>query len=378
MKILFCSPVQKSKELGGSKVVVELAEAMQQIGWDCQTVCPSDFPAPSGKVTQNKVFHEQLRTHLLKHADNFDVIDYDHSYLPFARKEFSSQPLFVARSVLLTHHLLSIPVPKSSGLRAVVGILIKGNSRRREMGTLIKNSQKTVEEADIVNVSNFDDKAELIKNDIPADKIVVIPYGISTARRILFDQISSQVPRQPVIAFVGTFDYRKGAKEFPEIVHQITEAVPNVRFRLLGAQGLFRTEAEILSRFPRGLRERVEVVLRYKSDELPQLLSDCALGIFPSYIEGMPFGVLEMLAASVPVIAYDSPGPPMMLPAEYLVPRGDTQKMSEKVITLLRNESSLQNARIWAKQQSQQFCWQEIAKTTAAVYQDQLQRKRSH
>jgi len=244
------------------------------------------------------------------------------------------------------------------------------------MGTLIKNSQKTVEEADIVNVSNFDDKAELIKNDIPADKIVVIPYGISTARRILFDQISSQVPRQPVIAFVGTFDYRKGAKEFPEIVHQITEAVPNVRFRLLGAQGLFRTEAEILSRFPRGLRERVEVVLRYKSDELPQLLSDCALGIFPSYIEGMPFGVLEMLAASMPVIAYDSPGPPMMLPAEYLVPRGDTQKMSEKVITLLRNESSLQNARIWAKQQSQQFCWQEIAKTTAAVYQDQLRNRR--
>ena len=75
-----------------------------------------------------------------------------------------------------------------------------------------------------------------------------------------------------------------------------------------------------------------------------------------------------MLAASIPVIVYNCPGPGMMLPEEYLVPRGDIKSMSNKVITLLKDKQRLYVARKWAKKRSQDFCWEDIAKKTSDTY----------
>ena len=131
---------------------------------------------------------------------------------------------------------------------------------------------------------------------------------------------------------------------------------------------MFQTSAEVLAHFPAALHPKIEVIPRYLPEELPSLLASCSVGVFPSYIEGMPFGVLEMLAASIPVIAYDSPGPPMMLPPEYLVPRGDVTTMASKTAKLLKDKLELSQARLWAKKQSQHFQWPEIAKTTSETY----------
>ena len=75
-----------------------------------------------------------------------------------------------------------------------------------------------------------------------------------------------------------------------------------------------------------------------------------------------------MLAASVPVVAYNSPGPPMMLTPEYLVSRGDVDAMANKVTELLMNKIKLRQARLWAKEQSQHFQWSKFAKVTSETY----------
>ena len=362
-KILFCTPAPLTKSLGAAKVVVELAEEMQELGWECQLLSIKDLAAESGQSLS-----ESLRHYLREHAAEFDVVDYDHNYLPFPRTEFAPQTLFVARSVLLAHHFDVIPIPGSQRLRSRAKRLICGDWERRASRARTQQAHKTVQAADLVNVCNEDDKAELMRCGVSGDKIIVIPFGISRSRRPLFDAISSEVPSKPVVAFVGTFDYRKGAREFSGIVQEIVAAVPEVGFRLLGTAGLFQTVAEVLAHFSSSLRQRIEVIPRYKPEELPALLSACSAGIFPSHVEGMPFGVLEMLAASVPVIAYNSPGPPMMLPPEYLVTRGDARAMGGKVISLLTDAAKLRNARIWAQQRSHNFDWVEIARTTENVY----------
>jgi len=370
MRILFCTPAPLMKSLGAAKVVVELAEEMQEQGWECNLVSIRDLADQSGQS-----MCESLRRYLQEHAADYDVVDYDHAYLPYGRDGFNSGTLFVARSVLLAHHLGTIQIPQSASVKAAIGRIIKGRNRRRKYQEVICQAHTTIKEADLVNVSNDDDKAELIRKGIPPEKVAVIPYGISRALRPLFDDVSSVSPEKPVVAFVGTFDYRKGAKEFPKIVHEIAEQVPDVCFRLLGGKGLFQSQKEILSHFPKKVVERVEVVLKYAPEELPNLLAPCSVGVFPSYFEGMPFGVLEMMAASIPVIAYDAPGPPMMLPPKYLVSRGDAKGMASKVITLLHDAVALQSARIWAKQQSQSFLWEQIACTTIGVYQEHCRKK---
>ena len=371
MKILFCSPVQRSKELGGSKVVVELAEEMQLLGWEYQILCPSDISDPDDPNPLNS-FHVNLREYLKKHATNYDVVDYDHVYLPYPRQEFSRDTLFVARSVLLAHHLATTPIPQPPGIKAAMGRWIKGKERQRRRQQVLWRAHVTVQEADLINVSNNDDKNELTRLGIAAEKVVVIPYGISRSLRPFFDQVSSVLPDDPVVAFVGTFDYRKGAREFPRILGAIADRVPDVRFRLLGTNGLFQTEHGVLSRFPKDLAHKIQVVPKYRPDELPNLLTPCSVGIFPSYMEGMPFGVLEMLAASVPVIAYDAPGSSMMLPEQYLVPRGDADTLSSRVVALLCDPAQLQKARFWAQEHSQKFSWEHAARETHRVYVNNL------
>lgn len=371
MRILFCSKTHPSRELGGAKVRIELAEEMEQLGWECKLLSPSDLSQAGGRDPRVD-YAERLRQYLRSSADQFDVVDYDHNHLPFARTEFSRQTLFVARSVLLAQHFDRISIPPAKGWKNRLHSLAFGRKAAAQRLQQIERARVTVSEADLVNVANQDDRDELVRRGIPEEKIVVIPYGLSRRLRAGFDGVSSTSPAEPRVAFIGTFDARKGATDFPGIVSDLCAAVPGVRFRLLGT-GL--NVGAVLAHFPRRLRGRLEIIPRYTAEELPGLLMQCSVGIFPSYIEGFGFGVLEMLAASIPVVAYNSPGPPMMLPPELLVPRGDIRAMSGRVIELLKDKEQLAAERLRAKRRSQDFCWRTIARQTARIYRECIERK---
>lgn len=376
MKILFCSPTAISKELGAPKILIELTEELKQLGWDCKIISPSDLAKSHTLKKYSRLeYAKKLRQYLHEYAAEYDVIDYDHEHLPYPRTDFYNRTLFVARSALLVHHFANIKIPHTKKIKSRIRSLVLGKFDELRARERLRRAQKTVEEADLVNVLNKDDKQELIKAGIPDKKIIIFPNAISQTRRILFNAVSSVPPLEQKVAFVGTFDNRKGAYDFPVVVQHIINTVPKVNFCLMGTCGLYQTAQEVLSFFPKNLVSCIDVIPKFHPDELPELLSSCSVGIFPSYVEGFPFGVLEMLAASVPVIAYNSPGSPMMLPPEYLVPRGDTTAMGEKVIDLLTDTTKLATARIWAKNQSQQFCWQEVAKQTSKIYLEHWRKK---
>ena len=381
MKILFCSPNPLTKSLGAPKVLIELAENLEIFGWDCKLVGPSDVLGY--EVITKSAFWKQypvaLRRYLLHHSAKYDVVDYDYAYLPFSRDEFPRKPLFVARSVLLAHHFLNIQIPQTVGslslkknFKSKVRALVFGPYYKKQLRDRAERCHRTIDQSDIVVVLNFSDKEVLVDRGIPSQKIYVVPSGISDERRKIFDKVSEYPTNLNRIVFVGTFDNRKGANEMPLIFEKISEIKPDSKLRLLGSLGLYKTKAEILSCFPDYLRNRVEVVESFEPLELPKLLADCSVGIFPSYIEGFPFGVLEMLAASLPVIAYDSPGPPMMLDKEYLVPIGDYLSLSYKVNTLLTNPETLLSARIWAKNRSKEFSWEKSASIMDQIYRSNL------
>ena len=356
-RILFCSPTPLNPKLGAAKVYIEVAAAFRRLGWDATALGPKE-PAV-------------LRDHLRSHAAAFDVVEYEHDRLPFPRSDFPPPPLFVARSVLLVHHLLSIPIPARPRLRAAIGQWLLGRVRRRRLAAIVADATRTCREADVVNVSNADDAAALIEAGIDPAKVAVFPFGLTAKRRAEL-AVAGRVPPSPTLAFVGTFDPRKGMRDFPDIVGRVCEAMPAARFKLIGTRGMVPGAAGVLAHFPRRLRARVEVIPEFEPSELPGLLAVCAVGIFPSAVEGFGFGVLEMLAAGLPVVAYRAPGPPEMLPDEYLVPRGDAAAMAAKVVHFLGDVSRLAAARTWAITRAADFDWDDIARRTAERYEQLL------
>ena len=373
MKILFYTPFPPAKETGACKVVLELAEEMELLGWECKVIGPPEVAAALSSHHQSLSPNERLRQYLIENAEKYDVVDYEHPHLPFPRSDFSRHPLFVARSVMLLHHIEQYAVPVGKGLKSKIGQLVKGKERAQRLRQAISECFYTIQQADLVNLCNDDEKETIISLGISADKIVVLPFGISRTRRPLFDAIPSEPPKSPVVAFVGSFDYRKGANEFPSIVKRVSQQVPSVRFRMLGTAGMFSTEQSVLNHFPKPLWQFLEVIPKFPATELPLLLGHCSVGLFPSRVEGFPFGVLEMLAASLPVVAYDVPGPRMTLPKNLLVKAGDIASISDKIVALLNNHNELKEARVWAKQKSQQYRWKGIAEATNQIYRTHIQ-----
>jgi glycosyltransferase involved in cell wall biosynthesis len=376
MKILLVSVTSLRKELGASKVVIEVAEELEQLGWQCTLSSIPDLLSQGHTAAERdpRRSAEVLRAHLKAHAAEYDVVDYGLGYLPFSRHEFAAQTLFVGRSVLLIHHFGEIKPPTYPTWKARAHALVYARRNRADLREIVGRADATIAQADLVNVSNDDDRALLCRRGVPEDKIVVIPYGLSRVATASFVQIPMERPPIPTIAFVGTFDSRKGAADFPAILRRIVAGVPESRFLLLGT---YRGEDEVKSRFPRGLRSRITVVPHYATETLPALLSACSVGVFPSYIEGFGFGVLEMLAAGLPVIAYAAPGPPMMLPPRYLVDIGNAAAMGDKVVELLKDGPAWATARSWAVERSRAFQWQSIARLTSDLYLEHWRRNRS-
>src|SRR5690606_7478893 len=140
--------------------------------------------------------------------------------------------------------------------------------------------------ADIIQVQNSVD-ARFLMSFFPGKKVCIIPNGIGDDRFDVFQSIKREYSYPllaPKIAFVGTFDFRKGAIDFLYIVKKIKQKFPTVKFKFLGTKGLFQTEKEVVNFFPRSLRGNIEVYPNFDPDELPSLLSDCQLGLFPSYL----------------------------------------------------------------------------------------------
>ena len=227
-------------------------------------------------------------------------------------------------------------------------------------------------ESDLVVVLNQADKDSLTRDQINPTKIYVIPNGLSPLERQRFDTVDFEANRQPVVGFLGSFCPRKGSADFPMILQRILAEVPEATFRLLGTS---RSVRRTYALFPQRLRHRIEIYPEFAPEDLPGLLAPCSVGIFPSYVEGFGLAVLEMLADSIPVIAYDAPGPPMMLDPEYLVPPGDRAGMAQKVVNLLQNPDQLSQARVWARERSKQFCWRQIAQHTSEIYIEHWRRE---
>ena len=375
MRIACFTQFAYGKKLGGSKVLVELGEELNRQGHETRVLTPFEFLGETANhKTHALAYAQAIQKFTHDEKANFDVFDVDCAYLQFARRNYATEPLLVSRSVLLTLWLESeIKIPERKTLRSLAGKLLKGRQRQQEQQRLFAAMRNSFREADLVNIANTQDKKLLVREGISPKKILVQPYGIDSGRRALFDAQPILPENSFRVAFVGTYDERKGRCEFPRFVRALAKSFPQVRVVLLGT---YKTEQEVKADFPSDLVQHIEVLPAFEPEQLPALLAACTVGIFPSHLEAFGFGVLEMLATGLPVIAYNSPGPPEMLPPEWLVPRGDWQAMAARVSEILTQEDTvIVRDKQRARELSRRFNWQTIAQQTAQFYEEALQRR---
>ena len=378
MRLLLLSLFTATGPYGYSRVVRGVTHGLRRLGHDVRLLGADDLvPVPHAWNNARGYLIEAHRRYIQEHAREFDVVDYDHEMLPYPRGEFDPNVLMVARSALLTQHAERIKPPSPLTLRSLGRTMLRGPGVAAAEREKVRIADVTVRNADLVNVSNEHDRVVLERRGLAPERVVVLPYAIAPEIRASFVP-RIDPPRSPEIVFLGTFDYRKGATHMPGLLRRVAREVPAVRLRILGSKGLFATRESVLSFFPSDLRARVDVEPTFDPTTLPARLADASLGIFPSYWEGFPFAVLEQMAVGIPVIAFDAPGAPMLVPKHLLVPPGDGRRMADLAVDLLRDRERLRVERQRAADIAKTFEWEDIARRTLVAYEGAIARFGRH
>ncbi len=383
MRILTLVDLPSDARLGAARIFMELSRAWEAAGHKVSHYCLDDaFPAPASSpplsAWRRLRFPGRAAAFVRNNTAQFDVIDCLMGALPVAKHRLNFTGLLVARSIgshrlyrnfeeMARERWADQPRGKLSG-RIFYTIFQQ---------QLFRNSEKALQYCDLVNLPN-EYEPEWLSSKKPA---IIQPYGLTEkSRRKLVEAAASPETRllQKKVNFIGMWSARKGGRDWGGIIRRVRATVPAVRFKFLGTL----TDNE---RVWRDLNippcDWIEIVPEYQPDELPKLLSDSTVGAFPSYAEGFGLGLLEQLAAGIPTVSYNAPGPRSILQGglpNLLVPIGNVEQLSAALTQILSADlASYRKLIERCIEVVGGFLWSTIAKETARLYEMHLARVRS-
>jgi len=143
-------------------------------------------------------------------------------------------------------------------------------------------------------------------------------------------------PQQPIMLYVGRLSPEKGVHLLPSILQQVQRTVPSAQLVVVGTG----TAGEAL-RAEMAERDLLAScrMLGYRDDTRP-LLAAADILIVPSYREGLPFTLLEAMAAGLPCVATDAGGiSEALVPGVTgeIVPVGEVDELAKSCALLLQD-----------------------------------------
>lgn len=382
LRILAIVNLPWEPRLGGARVYVDLADKWRAAGHSVEKFCVTDaFPRTTKShplsVLRQALFPNRAARFVRQNASRFDVIDALIGTLPFSKSDLGFTGLLVARSVGL--HRSYRRFDRVSRERwpdqprgKFVGRLFYGLTSR----LFYRNAERALRCCDLINLNNEDEISFLQDAPTIQTPFIVQPNGLTDAERANLAGATQPAEirlEQKKICFIGMWGLRKGSRDWPEIVHRVGSEIPGVQFNFFGTMV---DEQTVLKELNASSADRMRIVQTFERQQLSSLLSSCSLGLFPTYIEGLPLAMLEQLAAGIPVVAYDVPGPRQILkPLRHtlLVPEGDPIAMANCAGEILRmNADDYSALSAQCRSIASQFSWEKIAADTAEQYHSAL------
>lgn len=200
----------------------------------------------------------------------------------------------------------------------------------------------------IITASSYT-KQTLISQGVAADKILVNPYGVDL--RTFYPPLEPRT-RQPLrFLFLGAISARKGVPLLLEAWRAL--ALEDSELWLVGP--ITATERSIIPTLP-GLK----VMGKYPYEDLPDLLRQCDVLVFPSYCEGFGLVLLEALASGMPIITTEATAGPDLIQngrEGLLIPSGDMEALCQAIKYFIDNQSEIESMSKAARQCAERFSW---------------------
>jgi glycosyltransferase involved in cell wall biosynthesis len=362
-------------DLGAPGVTLTLGHALTELGCEVSYFGFGEaFPGVTSYSTWHSLrFPWVLSRWLARNAGRFDVLDITTGDCwPWAR---IGRPGAKRRHVLITRsHGLEQVVSEQLRADARAGLarlswkypLYHGGFRLWEVRQSLLVSDHVV----LLNPMDRDYARDRL--GVPAERISLIPHGLPELFRAL-------PPPEPVtegplrLAFVGTWIQRKGREDVVAMARELREQGVAFSLFLLGTG---TGEAEVLEFFPASVRECVRVVPRYRHSELPGLLREHEVLLFPSHAEGYGMALIEAMACGLaPLSTPVGVAPEVVREGQSgrLLPISDVPGFTAAVRAFAEDRGQLLEMRRAAQSAVQGMTWREVALRTLRLYESVLQ-----
>lgn len=181
-----------------------------------------------------------------------------------------------------------------------------------------------------------------------------------------------------LIASIGRLVKWKGHVKLIQALREIDSSVHHRIHVMIAGDGPERARIETAVS-EAGLENRVHLLGRVSTDQIPALLADCDIYVNPAIVdadgrtESMGVAVCEAMAAGLPCIVSDTGGlPDLVIPNEtgLLVESGRTQELAN-AISYLFNKPNMRKAmgENGKKRAVSMFDWTAIARRTREIYE---------
>jgi glycosyltransferase involved in cell wall biosynthesis len=342
LKILLVLQTPWGTGLGMSKVHYDLKLEYEKLGHKVEYLDWNKL-YPKGQSFYGKVlgslFTERILSYLKKFAQNFDVIDANFNCIPYPKSAYNFKGLVVYRS-----HGLQ-PLYRQIEQSAVYKKMESYSNRpsfKTRVGNLYRFLQRkdgdyelfsSLKHADIVHALNQAEFDYFVSYGIRREQVFLVPNGVPDEQINSFHAVT-MFPKRNELSFIGSWTIRKGIKDLNDILKEIVKHGKIERLMLLGGGESLETH----SFFDNAFHPMLHSKPYFLQEQLPKLLQQTKVGIFPSYAEGFGLAILEQLALGIPVVAYDTPGPTDILKTfdeGLLIQPGDKIEFGRKVAELL-------------------------------------------
>lgn len=251
--------------------------------------------------------------------------------------------------LLHAHDLSSMAYASAAGTLCRIPVIMTEHSRHYLDGRVRRRWEKRFFAYGLdalVEVSPQLMEASAVKDGVSRRKLRIILNGVDIAA---LQQADGSDFRKEIaasenhflIGSVGRLEHIKGPDVLLEAFAAMAESIPEARLVYTGSGSMESYLRERTAAL--GLRNRV--VLAGARSDIPQILAALDCFVMPSRSEGLPFALLEAMAAGKPVISTRVGHIPDILKHEHngcLVPPESSDELAKTLLSVIRN-SALRN-----------------------------------
>ena len=379
MNILLTIHHELNPNAGAPGSILKLGEAYQALGHTVQYYSFDSLPHWVPKPAQGLLFPEFLANHLTKLDDysNLDIIDASTGdawvWAKFFHNRYQKTPLLVTHCHGLEHtsHLALLEeVRQGKQYVSWKYPIYHGGYRLWEVATSLRHAELVL----MLNRRDADFTVETF--NIEADRVRVIANGIPEVFLNLPLEIAPEGQDSVChIALVGTYIPRKGIQYSVPALNTILNRYPQVKVSFLGT---CCPAEQVYADFDPAIRDRVHVVSRYCHEDLPSLIKDHHILLFPSLSEGFPLAVPEAMACGLAPAVTNIPGATEIVMHKengVLFPACDSQAIEQTLNQLICDRVLLNTLRQNAHATAQNYSWMQIAQTRLLLYENALKKR---